>query len=345
MYKTRVNQPERVFVNSSDDGNNPTTLGFNLLRINFQTPILDAKRCQLLRATIPNPFQSLPDYQLMFFYYNLNSTDGTTPSATTLRCIRLYPSNYVAPGSLTAYTKNRYISDPADFVTLLNAAASTGGDATANNPRWLVNDVSFSYSSTTKKITMQGLSGAGYTYAIAGYNDPNVRTLLAGGTIICPNASGSGSTAQPYALGYTLNLRVGYAMSGQAINNQGYTTFNTLYANLTNQAFASGAGIPSDSFPNLVYTQCYYLYADIVAGSSLGSGGQHNLLTVMPNNAAPLAVASYVAATINWLTKVPDNIYEVIISIFDDANQPVPLPDNAQVNVELGFWYGEDQKL
>jgi hypothetical protein len=345
MYKSSVNQPERVFVNSSDDGNNTSSLAFNQMRINFQTPILGAKRCQLLRATIPNPFPVIPDYQCMFFYYNLNSTDGTTPSALTLRCIRLYPSNYVAPSSLTNYTKNRYISDPADLVTLLNAAASTGGDTTANNPRWLVNDVSFSYSSTTKKISIQGLSGAGYTYAIAGYNDTYVRALLAGGTIICPNASGSGSTAQPYVLGYTLNLRCGYAMSGQAINNQGYTTFNPLLANLTNQAFASATAIPSDSYPNLVYTQCFYLYADIVAGSSLGSGGQHNLLTVMPNNAAPLAVASYVAATINWLTKVPDNIYEVIITFFDDANQPLPLPDNAQVNVELGFWYGEDNKL
>jgi len=345
MYKTRVNQPERVFVNSSDDGNNPSTLGFNLLRINFQTPILDAKRCQLLRATIPNPFQALPDYQLMFFYYNFNSVSGTSPSTSTLHCIRLYPSTYVAPSGFTAYTKNRYISDPADLVTLLNAAASTGGDSIVYNSNWLANDVSFSYNSTTKKITMQGLSGAGYTYAIAGYNDPNVRNFMTTNSCTINNASGTNISNQPYALGYTLNLRVGYAMSGQAINNQGYSTFNPLLANLTNQAFASGAGIPSDSFPNLVYTQCYYLYADIVAGSSLGSGGQHNLLTVMPNNAAPLAVASYVAATINWLTKVPDNIYEIVISIFDDANQPVPLPDNSQVNVELGFWYGEDQKL
>jgi hypothetical protein len=58
-----------------------------------------------------------------------------------------------------------------------------------------------------------------------------------------------------------------------------------------------------------------------------------------------LAVASYVAATINWLTKVPDNIHEIQISIFDDANQPLPFYDTAQINLELGFWYGEENKL
>jgi hypothetical protein len=89
----------------------------------------------------------------------------------------------------------------------------------------------------------------------------------------------------------------------------------------------------------LVYTGSVYLYSDIVAGSSIGSGAQHDLLAVIPNNTAPLGVIQYVAATLTWLTKVPDTVYEINIRMFDDANQPFNLGDNAVVNVELGIGY------
>jgi len=341
-YKSRVNQPDRVFINSSDDTSQSSQLGFNLVRATFDTPILDAKRTQLLRATVPNALVNIPDYVLQFWYYQL-ATSTTAPSSVNLKSVRLYPSNYVPPAGFTAYTANRSIANPNDLCTLLNAAASPGGDSATYNVYWAgasAQDVSFAYNTTTNKITMTGLT-AGKYYAIAGWNDPIVNQIMAGtaGTQLTIYTSGGTTIAQPYAPGYTLNLRVGYAMSGQSNNSQGNTTFNTLYANLTNQSFAQNAAIPADSFPNLVYTQCVYIYADITSGSGLGSGKQHNLLAVVPNNAAPLGVIQYVAATLTWLTKVPSNIYEILLDLRDDANQPLQLPDNAQVNVELAFSY------
>lgn len=344
-YKSRVNQPERVFLNSSDDSANTNTFGFNSFKCTFDTPILGAKRTQLLRATIPNAFPNIVDYQLVFWYYQL-PTATTAPSATYLKSVRLYPSTYVPPSGFTQYTQNRNVTGPADLCTLLNAASATTGDSATYNPFWasaVASDVSFAYSSTTNKITMTGLTSGKY-YAIAGWDDLIVDAAVAGQTIVQYNFAGT-TTVQPLLQSYTMNQRLGYAMSGYQLNSQGNATANSLYANLTNSAFAQNVAIPSDSWPNLVYSQCFYMYANIVSGSSLGSSGQHNLLTVMPNNAAPLAVAQYVAATINWLTKVPDNIYEIEIFIRDDANQPLPLPDNAQVNLELGFWYGEENKM
>ena len=341
-FRSRVNQPDRVFMNSSDDNTQAGQLGFNLVRATFDTPILDAKRTQLLRATIPNATVNIPDYALQFWYYQM-PTSTTAPTNLNLKCVRLYPSNYVPPAGFTSYTANRSIANPNDLCTLLNAAASPGGDSATYNVYWAgasAQDVSFAYNTTTNKITMTGLTSGKY-YAIAGWNDPTVNQIMAGtqGTQLTIYTSGATTIAQPYAAGYTLNLRVGYAMSGQSVNNQGNATFNTLYANLTNQSFAQNAAIPSDSFPNLVYTQCVYIYADITAGSGLGSGKQHNLLAVIPNNAAPLGVIQYVAATLTWLTKVPTNIYEILLDLRDDANQPLQLPDNAQVNVELAFSY------
>lgn len=340
MIKTRVNNPDRVFLNSSDDVRTTLNIAFDNFQCRYDTPILGAKRAQLLRATIPNAQINLPDYQLVFWYYNL-PTATTAPSAATLKAIRLYPSNYQAPAALgTAFTRNRFISDPADFVTLLNQAAAAGGDNVTYNPYWTAGDVTFSYNATTKQITMTG-NTAGRFYAIAGWDDNNVDAAINGGTITMPNFSGVGTTPQPLLNNYTLNLRVGYCMSGyaQANPNQRGTNSNTLYANLTNTAFANAVGVPPDSYPNLVYSQCVYLYCDIVSGSGLGSGKQHNLLSVVPSNAPQLGVIQYTALTLNWMLKVPTDIYEITIFMRDDANQPFALPDSAQVNVELAFMF------
>lgn len=340
MFKSRVNQPSRAFVNSNDDITNVNSVGFNSWRIALQTPILNSTKVQLLRTTIPNVAVNIPDYMLTFWYYRLPSAT-TQPTDLYLRCIRLYPSNYVPPSGFTAYTKNRLVSDPADLCTLLNAASTTAGESSTYNSYFATGDVSFAYNSTTKQITMTGLTGTNY-YAIAGYNDPIVQTAMSGGGAqgtVTMNPFNGTAILQPYVLGYTMNLRLGYSMSGIAISNLNSGGGNPKYANLTNTTFVTNSGIPPDGYPNLVYTGSVYLYSDIVAGSSIGSGAQHDLLAVIPNNTAPLGVIQYVAATLTWLTKVPDTVYEINIRMFDDANQPFVLGDNAVVNVELGIGY------
>lgn len=338
MIRTRVNNPERVFLNSSDDPRNTQQVGFNVFQCTFDTPILGAKKVMMLRASIPNAVINIPDYALTFWYYNL-PTATTAPSAAYLECIRLYPSYYQAPAGL-AYTKNRFISDPADFVTLLNQAAAVGGDNVAYNPYWTAGDITFSYNATTKQITFTG-NTAGRFYAPAGWNDPIVTNAL--DDLLMPNFNGVGTTQQPFLPGYTMNLRVGYAMSGSTFGPQvdAATNPNTKYADLTNSAYANATAVPADSFPNLVFSQCIYLYSNITAGVSLGSGKQHNLLAVIPVNAPPLGVAQYTALTPNMMSKVVDTIYEISVDMRDDANQPFSLPDSAQVNIELAFVYTE----
>jgi hypothetical protein len=338
-FRSRVNQPERVFLNSSDDARTQANVGFSDFQALFRTPILAAKRAQLLRATIPNCQINIPDYQLVFWYYNL-PTATTVPSAATLKAVRLYPSSYIAPAALgAAFTKNRYFSDPADFVTQLNTAASAAGDNVTYNPFWTAGDITFTYNASTKQISITG-NTAGRFYAPAGWNDPVVSAAAAGGTITMLNAVGGATTVQPLLAQYTLNLRVGYAMSGLAFANQG-TQGLSAYADLTNRAYANAVAIPTDSFPNLVYSQCVYMYADFVSGSGLGSNSTYNILAVVPSNAPQLGVIQYTALTLNWMTKIAQDIYEITIFMRDDANQPFVLPDSAQVNVELAIGYNE----
>lgn len=340
MIRTRVNAPERVFMNSSDDPRTTSQVGFNTFTSTFDTPILGAKKVMMLRASIPNAVINIPDYALMFWYYSL-PTATSVPGTVSLRCVRLYPSYYQPPTGFTAFTKNRFFSDPADFVTQLNLAASTGGDSVTYNSFWVANDVTFAYNATTRQITFTG-NTAGRFYCPAGWNDPLVASAM--DELLMPNfANIATTTPQPYLPQYTMNLRVGYAMSGASFGPQGNTsaTANPQYADITNTAYANGTAVPPDTFPNLVYSQCIYLYSNITAGVSLGSGKQHNLLSVIPVNAPPLGVAQYTALTPNMMSKVVDTIYEITVDMRDDANQPFLLPDSAQVNIELAFVYTE----
>ena len=338
MVRSRVNCPERVFLNSSDDPRNTSQIGFSQFQCTYVTPILGAKKTMMLRASIPNAQINIPDYALFFAYYNLASATAT-PSALDINVVRLYPSYYQPPTGFTAYTKNRFFSDPADFVTQLNLAASAGGDSVTYNPYWEANDITFSYNATTKQITFTG-NQAGRFYAPCGWNDQNLQSIFP--NIVMPNFNNiANTTAQPYIDEYTLNLRVGYAMSGTSTGFQGNvaTNANPVLADLTNTAYANGTAVPADTFPNLVYSQCVYLYSNIVAGVSLGSGNQHSLLAVIPVNAPPLGVIQYTALTVNMLSKITDTIYEINIDMRDDNNQPFLLPDSANVNIELAFVY------
>jgi hypothetical protein len=133
VVRSRVNCPERLMLSSDDDTSNPNNPYFSQFQINLATPVLDPQRCQLIRATVPAIQLQLPDWGgLCFFYYKL-ATATTTPTLSNLQCVRLYPSWYIPPSGFTAFTKNRYINDPSDFVTLLNQAAGAGGDNVFHN--------------------------------------------------------------------------------------------------------------------------------------------------------------------------------------------------------------------
>jgi len=335
MYRTRVNQPERVFLSSTDDTTSAAQGKYNTFQINFQTPIIGAKRTQLLRATIPNIQTNIPDYTLVFWYYRF-ATPTTPANLADLYCVRILPANSTSALAGAPYNVpvNNYVNDPTALVVLLNAAANSADDATAN-PRHSPGDVVFAYDIATKKISFQGTNAALY-YVPAGWADPNVATAaqqigLTPGVVAAP-----GGLIQPYVPGYTLNLRLGYSMPG-LISSENQNPFGGIYPVV--QGLVS---YEAESYPDLVYSQCVYLYANIIPGSSLGSNGKHNLLCVVPSNAPSLSVINFTALMVNWLTKVASEIYDIRIEMYDDAGQPFMLPDNAQVNIEMAFWYGAD---
>jgi hypothetical protein len=340
--RSAVNCPERLALNSSDDVLNANQAQYSQFQINLQTPVLDPKRCQLIRATIPNIQLQLPDWGGLCFFYWALATASTTPTISNLRCVRLYPSYYIAPSGHTAFVRNRYINDPSDFVVLLNQAAGAAGDSATYNPYWTVSDITFSWDSTKKQITFVGNTASTF-YAPIGYNDSILATVLNGtasSLITMPNANNiSNTTFQPQQPQYTLNLRVGYAMSGTSRGIQSFGAGLSAYADITNVAFANSVSVPVDSFPNLVYTNTVSIYLSFISGASLTSNNRHNLLAVVPIQSNSLQVNNYIAATSNLLTRLSQTINNITVELVDDANMPYLLPDSADTLIELSFSY------
>jgi hypothetical protein len=315
----------------------------------MNTAVINPKRLTLIKATIPVSTVQLPDYGLVFFYHSLASAT-TTPTTGTLKAVRLFPRNYVAPSGL-GYTPtlNRFISGGSDFVALLNTAAAAGGDDGTRNPLWTAGDVVFTWNATTQQITFRGTDSGRY-YTNAGNLDPLIPAGLALYPITMANAVGGGFTAQPFVANNYLNHRVGYCMSGLEYANQG-TPGNVAYACLTNRAIVGGASattnaVPVDNFPNLIYTGNIYMYTSIVmnSGNAGNNANNKNLLAVIPASDAPNFGLIHFQPNNNavYATKLPETINRVDIQLFDDANQPYIIGDNAYISVLFGLNYNKD---
>jgi hypothetical protein len=225
---------------------------------------------------------------------------------------------------------NSYYTSPTDLAAALTLA-SANDSITYNSYFGGASDLVFSWNVITKKMSISGANSSLY-YEPAGYNSLSQLAITYSNILVPAYGSSTitGATTQAYIPLYNLNIRCGF------------TRANT--GTVANQYCQIGSvAIIGDSYPNLVYTQCYFLYANICAGSSLGSNGTHNLLSVVPSSAGQLAVTNYTALTINMLTKVPQEIYSINISITDDNNQAVVFPDSAVINVELAFKYPDEE--
>ena len=301
----------------ADDVTNNTHGFYNRFTVTYPAPILEAKQCAIVRATIPMGKQQLPDYCCVFWYYQLSSsTDART--STKLKAIRFLPFGRIVTGN---YAVNRYISSYTDLVALLNQAAAN--DDTTTNPNFVSGDVSFSLT-TSKQITMTG-NTAGKFYVPAAYDDPNIAAASA---MTFPGSAADKNNNPTYVAGQTLNLRCGFSQPSK---------YNDQVPSLT--VVASGVAIPADAFPNLVYTNTVRLYSNLSGSAGLSSDGSRNLLGVVPVNAPALGVLQYESPHFAYLTKLPDTIYSITIEMRDDVNQPYSLPDNNIAAVELSLQY------
>jgi len=282
----------------------------------------------------------------MFFYY-ASATQAGIATLANLRCIRLLPSNYVPASGFTAYTPNEYFNTVAELITQLNLASSAGGDSATYNPIWVAGQVTFSYDTATRRIS---IAGNGTTYiAPASFDDPNVQDFLLGTTNPNnrPKMATYGSTNyatatfQPFVLGNSMNDRLGFAM--------GYNTRGLYWGASSQVGCATSIGVPSnstsvpvvaDAFPILLGSQNVNVYLNVATGGGLDSLGNKNLIASIPIEVPPLAINSYTTNSVEVPSlSTPNEIYEITVTLLDDAGIPFTQYPNYNSEISLAIYY------
>lgn len=172
IFKSMLNQPSLVSVNSANAVKIETENGYYTFKIDFTRPILDVDTIQLLTTSIPQANASIPDTAIAFWYYRLSAYTGTTPSLNNLYCVRLLPSYYKPEfiNQPTTYGWNKTFNNYASLSNELTKACNKDlGYFNLQNyliPTqpldeyfrfpFLPGDISITYNSTYNKFQMTG---------------------------------------------------------------------------------------------------------------------------------------------------------------------------------------------
>lgn len=368
-FKSAIYQPDKVAINSKDDSSeivySDKDIGFyNSFRINFKTPLLNVRSVELLKATIPIITTNIPDTETTFWYYRLPVNnpylEPVPPDITYLHCVRLQPSytptelinSYLIP---PLYPINKYYNTYQDLAYDLSNACVKD----SNNPYFISGDISINFDASSNKFSFTGnniYDGDGnlqYFYIYAGYNDPNIAIAAEFLKQSTTNNFGiQGLQGQPYTIGRTLDLRLGFVWSGTTLDMipyknrlrpvPDYTPIveGEVLVHVPTLSFT----IPTytaESYCNLVYSQNCNTYCSIASSSSYSSenGGTPNLLMSIPLNTSALGVSYYNNTQKYPLQHVPKEIYSIEISMKTDQNEPFNFPDSENVMLEIGFEY------
>jgi len=344
-----LNRPDRLTLNAFSDQNRQGPV-YNRFTNTLQTPLLGVKGIQLVNANFINSSLQLNDDkgQLMFFYYASASQSGIATLAN-LKCIRLLPSWYVPYPGFTAFTQNKYFNTGTELVAALNTAASAGGDSGTYNPIWTSGQVTFAFDTTTRRISV---AGNGTTYiAPAAADDPNVLDLLRGTTtptnrIRMNNYNSSNNYAsamlQPYQEGITMNARLGFTLS--------YNAVGSFWGASSQRGCATSTGVPSlsssvpvvgDTPPILLGVQNVGIYLSVVAGGGMDtSTTRKSLIASIPIENAPYCINSYTTNSVEIpALSVPNEIYEVTVELYDDFGTPFNQWWNSNTQIGLALYY------
>jgi len=347
-----TSRPDRISCDAFSDVNltvSPNNGIYNQFNNNLSMPLLNVKGIQLLRANFVNNSLQLNDYNgQLLFVYSRNNTTAIPADGSTFRVIRLHPSWFVPYSGYTAFIKNKYFNNGTELVAALNAAASTGGDSATYNPSWLVNDVSFSFDTSTRKISFTGLT-AGQYYAPIPADHPALPGFLSGANQVRMNAINSANTygtatVQSYGaqlgINITMNSRLGFALD---YGNRGILWGATSVlgcATTSGVPQANAVAVEADSWPILLGSQNLNIYCNVTANGGQDSRSRKNLLATIPIENSPLGVCSYTLTSVEGhCLSVPGEIYNLQFTFLDDNGFPFFFLPNYNINLEMNVFY------
>jgi len=307
---------------------------YSNFRNRLATPILGAKGIQVLNVNLINSVLQLNDYSLMFFY--------AVGAGRNVRCVRLHPASFVPYPGFTAYVKNKYFNDCDELVTALNQAAVAGGDDAVFNLAWEANTIQFAFDDATRRITISSPTGQLLTPLAA--DDPVVLSALSSNFARMNDINNTGGETaafariQPYQLGYSMNARLGFAMS--YYNTGLYWSSASTRGNACATGQQSTGLIEADANPILLGCQNVNVYLDIVTGSGYDSQNRKSLAANVPIEVGPLNVNSYTLSSVQApLLSTPNEIYEIGVLLLDENGVPFPQPPNYNVQIAVSVVY------
>ena len=340
----------------------------------LQKPALNVKSLQLNRATIPNAVVSIPNNETIFVYRRIVNSGAPDYQplfnqggfSSSFRFVRLLrtddwnqndPAFYDLGKTPSNFGFNTLFQTYQDLVDALNKATQNDPLQTFVPPLileqfYVANDVRFEFDVATNKIVMVPVQGTqtdicgnflpNFYYAEVGYEDPLLPQFLATAQATLSQYMFPGS----FDLYRPLNVRLGYSWNGllPLITNPIYPTILSTRMRPVPDYSSSSIWKPilpyyAQSFGNLVYTQNVYIYSNIIGGSSEDVGNDLPLLAVIPISTGQLGVNTFEAKTLNPLTKITNQIYEINIIMKTDTGSAFELPNGACVNIEISLTY------
>ena len=371
-FSSAFYQAERVLISSDQDishlisGNVLLENGYSTFTVRLPRPLLEIKSMQLVRASIPNAVVNIPDSETTFWYYRVPAAQIGNPfQAAFLNFVRLLPSWYQPELNINSptYGFNRTFVDYQDLATELakSCLADPIYDDEGPGNFFIPGDISITYNPSTNRFSMTGNNVyvplnptvVQYYYIAAGYLDRNLPTAQQYLQIQSATYDSFGfAPPQAYIIHKTLNLRLGFTWNGannlpdniiSGPNNVLAYRFRPpvplLIEGSLGVPYLNPTTYSADSYGNLVYSNICAVYSTIVAGATVDSARNTNLLAAVPMNASNLGVSFYNPIINNPLTKIVNQVYEIDITLFTDTNEPFILPNSAIVSLELAFTY------
>ena len=297
------------------------------------------------------------------FYRAISSNTNVIPTPTMLTPWRqISLPNYYTTWSITQSYNPPNVVQYAGIFYLCQSSILGGDPPLINTTNWL--NVS-QFFATNPKFN---------SYLIAGYEDPNVDTLLQYIARISLNDNvGTSILGNLYVPEQTLARRLGFTWDSTGMIND-VNTINALsveigipfgstialFFNRLRPVFpyeiASIEGVEdiivgaafydndrlyytADGYCNLVYSSIISIYTTIVGTSSVDTQRNANLLAMIPMDCGNLGVAMVGNYIDNALTKIQGDLYSIYIELRDENGQPYYLTNNATTTLLIKLSY------
>ena len=295
------------------------------------------------------------------FYRSVTTNTNVIPTPDMKTPWRLLSSNnrYTTWSATQAYNPPNVVQYIGIFY--LCQSSILGGDPPLiNTTNWL--NVS-QFFATNPKFN---------SYLIAGYEDPNVDTLLQYiASLSLKDNVGTSILGNLYVPEQTLARRLGFTWDSTGMINDANTinalsveigipfgSTIALFFNRLRPVFPYSivpiegvedlsvtVGVntvdsyTADGYCNLVYSSIISIYTTIVGTSSVDTQRNANLLAMIPMDCGNLGVAMVGNYIDNALTKIQGDLYSIYIELRDENGQPYYLTNNATTTLLIKLSY------